>query len=284
MKRAGYIALIGRPNSGKSTLMNAICGHKIAIVSHVPQTTRQMIKGIYTKDDDQIIFLDTPGIHESIKTYNQLLKKQAVDALYEADAVLYVIDLARSYGREEEGIMDLLRKAEKRVFIAFNKTDLTTPEVIQNSLAYQEIIKNLPHSEVFYVSALKNKHIEELIAGLKTILPEQEHFYPEGTFTDQTMYFQCAELIREQVMTRTFDEIPHAARVEVSAIEDDENLVKIHAEVLIERDSQKGILIGEKAEKIKKIGTEARKELEKLFHKKVFLNLQVHVDKNWRNG
>lgn len=284
MKKAGFVTIIGRPNSGKSTLMNTVCGKKIAIVSHIPQTTRNTIKGIYTKEERQIIFLDTPGIHESLRAFNQMLTAQAQGAMGEADAILYIMDVSRPFGKEEEGIIDLLKKAKKPVIIAYNKSDVLTDHTVENTLIYKDAVKDLPHSAEHYISGLKGKHVEELLTDLAELMPEQEFYYPEGIHTDSTIEFQVAEIIREKAMLATYDEVPHAVSVEVVDIEDDteKRLTRIQAEIHMERESQKGLIIGKGGTMLKKIGTEARKELEELFKRKVFLQIQVRVDKNWK--
>lgn len=291
MKKAGFVSIIGRPNSGKSTLMNTICGKKIAIVSHIPQTTRNTIKGIYTNNEKQIIFLDTPGIHDSIRTFNKMLAAQAISAMSEADAILYIMDISRPFGEEEEGIIDMLQKAGKPVVVAFNKADIMSEYTVENSLRYKEAVESLPHASEHYISGLKGKHVEELLEDLANIMPEHEYYYPEGVHTDATMEFQVAEIIREKAMLSTYDEVPHAITVDVMNIEDNtdtmddkkKKFITIQAELNVERESQKGLVIGKGGLMLKKIGTEARKELEELFKKKVFLQLQVRVDKNWKN-
>lgn len=285
MKKAGFVAIVGRPNSGKSTLMNTVCGRKIAIVSHIPQTTRNTIKGIYTKEERQLIFLDTPGIHDSIKTYNKMLTSQAVQAVEEADAVLYIMDISRPFGIEEEGIIDMLRKSPKPLVIAFNKADILSDHTVGNSMRYKEAVADLPHASEHYISGLKGKHVDELMADLMELMPEQEFYYPEGLHTDSALDFQVAEIIREKAMMNTYEEVPHSISVDVADIDEDneKRLISIMAEIHVERDSQKGVIIGKGGQQLKKIGMEARKELEEMFKRKVFLKLQVKVDKNWRN-
>ncbi|MFN7160995.1 MAG: GTPase Era [Candidatus Gracilibacteria bacterium] len=285
MKKAGFVAIIGRPNSGKSTLMNTVCGRKIAIVSHIPQTTRNTIKGIYTKDDRQLIFLDTPGVHDSIRTYNKMLTSQAVQAVEEADAILYIMDISRPFGAEEEGVIDMLKKTEKPVVVAFNKADIISNHTVENSLRYKEAVAELPHHSEHYISGLKGNHIEELLTDLMELMPEQEFYYPEGIHTDAALDFQVGEIIREKAMLRTYEEIPHAISVDVADIDEDneKRLISIMAEIHVERDSQKGVIIGKGGQQLKKIGMDARKELEEMFKRKVYLQLQVKVDKNWRN-
>ena len=265
--------------------MNTICGKKIAIVSHIPQTTRNTIKGIYTQEEKQIIFLDTPGIHDSIRTFNKMLTAQAQGAMNEADAILYIMDISRPFGTEEEGIIDMLQKVGKPVIVAFNKADIMTDHTVENSLRYKDAVASLPHVSEHYISGLKGKHVDELLADLANLMPEHEYYYPEGIHTDATIEFQVGEIIREKAMLSTYDEVPHAITVDIIDIQDDQEkrLITIQAELNVERESQKGLVIGKGGLMLKKIGSEARKELEELFKRKVFLQLQVRVDKNWKN-
>lgn len=285
MRKAGFVSIIGRPNAGKSTLMNTVCGKKIAIVSHIPQTTRNVIKGIYTKGETQMVFLDTPGIHESVKQFNQIMSKQAHNAMGEADVVLYVIDLTRAFGREEETILEALKKLGKPVVVACNKVDVQDEYVIKNSMRINEELKSMPDWSLHYISALKQKNIEDLLDTVGEMLPEGEFYFPDDMYTDNTLDFIVSETIREKAMLMTFEEIPHAVKVETVEIDDsDPKMVAIMADLFIERESQKGMVIGKGGAKLKQIGSEARRELEEIFHKKVFLKLNVRVAKNWRMG
>lgn len=285
MRKAGFVSIIGRPNAGKSTLMNTVCGRKIAIVSHIPQTTRNVIKGIYTKGDTQMVFLDTPGIHESVKQFNQILSKQAEIAMGESDVVLYVIDLTRPFGNEEEIILNAIKDLGKPVVIACNKVDVRNEYVVKNSLRINEELEGIQKASVHYISALKQKNIEDLLDAVAIHLPESEFFFPDDVYTDSTLNFMVSEAIREKVMLQTYEEIPHAIRVETKEIDDttDPTLVAIMADIFVERESQKGMMIGKGAVKLKSVGIEARKELQDMFNKKIFLKLNVRVDKNWRN-
>lgn len=285
MRKSGFVSIIGRPNAGKSTLMNTVCGKKIAIVSHIPQTTRNVIKGIYTKGDTQMVFLDTPGIHESVKQFNQLMSKQAHVAMGEADVVLYVIDLTRSFGKEEETILMALKELGKPVIVACNKVDVKNEHVVKNSLLINELMEANPEWSVHYISALKQKNIDDLLDAVAEKMPEGEFFFPDDVYTDSTLDFKVSELIRERVMLNTYEEIPHAIKVATVDIDDkDPRHIAIMADVFVERESQKGMVIGKGGEKLKTIGIEARRELEDMFNKKVFLKLNVRVAKNWRMG
>lgn len=282
-RRAGFVSIIGRPNAGKSTLMNTVCGKKIAIVSHIPQTTRNVIKGIYTKGDNQMVFLDTPGIHESVRQFNQILSKQAHTAMDEADVVLYVIDLTRRFGSEEETILAALKELGKPVIVACNKVDVQDEHVVRNSLQINELMAENPSWSVHYISALKQKNIDDLLDAIAAKLPEGEFYFPDDVYTDNALDFMVSEAIREKVMLQTFEEIPHSVKVQTVDIDDsDPKIVAINAEIFVERDSQKGMVIGKGGAKLKQIGMEARRDLEDIFNKKVFLKLNVRVAKNWR--
>lgn len=283
MRKAGFISIVGRPNAGKSTLMNTICGKKIAIVSHIPQTTRNVIKGIYTQGETQMVFLDTPGIHESVKQFNQIMSKQAHIAMDESDVVLYVIDLTRRFGREEEIILAALHELGKPVIVACNKVDVQDEHVVENSLRINEEMAKNPTWALLYISALKQKNIDELLAALAAKLPEGEFYFPDDMYTDSAIDFMVAETVREKVMLQTFEEIPHAVRVETVEVDDaDPKIVNVFVDIFVERDSQKGMVIGNGGQKLRRIGMDARADLEDLFKKKVFLKLNVRVDKNWR--
>jgi len=285
-KKSGFIAIIGRPNTGKSTLVNKLCGRKIAIVSHVPQTTRNTIKGIYTKDNAQLVFLDTPGIHESAKAYNKVLNQQASHAIGEADAVLYMVDLSRSIGQEEHAIVEMLKSTKKPVVIAYNKVDIKDNKVAKNSFEYKKLFEDVEKKGEHFISALKGMHTEELVEDLVDLLPEGEFFYPEGMYSDQTLDFMVSEMIRERIMLNVKEEVPHSVRVEVTGMDEETNekILAIYADIYVERDSQKGIMIGKGGQKLKKIGMEARKNLEKEFNKKIYLELSVKVDPSWRTS
>ncbi|PIV90201.1 GTPase Era [Candidatus Gracilibacteria bacterium CG17_big_fil_post_rev_8_21_14_2_50_48_13] len=283
MRKSGFISIIGRPNAGKSTLMNTICGKKIAIVSHIPQTTRNVIKGIYTKKDTQMVFLDTPGIHESVKQFNQIMSKQAHIAMDESDLVLYVIDLTRRFGKEEEIILAALQELGKPVIVACNKVDVQDEHVVENSMRINAEMEKNPTWSLIYISALKQKNIDELLAAITEKLPEGEFYFPDDMYTDSALDFMVAETVREKVMLQTYEEIPHAVRVETVEIDDsDPKFVSVFVDIFVERDSQKGMVIGNGGIKLKHIGMDARRELEDLFKKKVFLKLNVRIDKNWR--
>lgn len=281
--RCGFVVLIGRPNSGKSTLLNAILKRKVAIVSDKPQTTRNIIRGIYTDPDSQMIFIDTPGIHKPIDELGNYMLSAAKLFLPDGDVVLYIIDASVSPGRGEEYIIEnILPLTKAPVILVPNKIDLIKKEDLLALIAF--MTSNFPQfAEVVPVSALKGENIEELLLTLKNYLPLGPKYYPDDLVTDQPEEFIIAEIIREAVFDFTREEIPYAAAVEVKNIEQrTDDLLYIEARILVERESQKGIIIGKEGQMLKKIGMRARTQIEALLGMRVYLDLTVTVDKNWR--
>jgi len=278
--RSAFVAVVGRPSAGKSTLMNAICGEKVAIVSPVPQTTRNTIRGILSKPGCQLVFLDTPGIHDSEKALNKRLRDVADKALADADLVLYVIDSTRAPGREEEAIAGLLASHADKTFVAVNKIDARESDISRARLFVSE---RLPRSKVFDLSAEKGTGTEALVEALSLAAQEGPAYYPEEYYTDQEPVFRIAEIVREKVFLHTRDEIPHAVYVEYAShhMLDDGSLV-YEGYLVVERESQKGIVIGKGGSFIKRIREEAEKELSDIFPYPVILSLKVRVDPNWK--
>jgi GTPase len=283
--RSGFVAIVGRPSAGKSTLLNSICGEKVSIVSQVPQTTKNKIRGILTRGKDQLVFVDTPGYHDSDKKLNLRLKDLASSALDGADAVLYVVDSAREAGPEEEKVADLALGAKIPVFVAINKVD--NPEA--DPKAAKEFVaaraEGRPSgAEAFEVSALESKGLEPLVAALFAAMPKGPLYYPEEFYTDQDPEFRIAEIVREQAINRVREELPHAIYVEIedAVFEPGGAVLGVRANLCVERDSQKGMLIGKGASMIKAIREGAERELCKIFPYKVKLDLQVKVRKNWK--
>ena len=285
--KSAVISIIGRPSSGKSTLLNTICHRKISIVSSVPQTTRNKIRGILTTEDGQLVFIDTPGYHNSKKKYNLCLKKLALSSLSDIDIVLYVIDAARSIGEEEKEIWSLLKKHRDKTIIAINKVDIAA----NTDNLRQEIEANFENSKIFSVSALKKEGIKELTSCLFESAPEGEYMYPPDFYTDQHPEFRAAEIIREKAITKVKEEIPHALYVEIADMEissvklkggETEERLWIRAFLAVERESQKGILIGKKGAVIKAIRMEAQNELNDILPYKVNLDLRVKLKYKWR--
>lgn len=281
-KRVGFVTLIGRPSTGKSTLLNAILEEKVSIVSQVPQTTRRHIRGIYQDDDSQIIFLDTPGFHDSDKKFNQALLGQIHGCLKETDLIVYLIDVTRKFGEEEEKLLELLQKHKEKLFIVFNKRDVK--ENFNVDLFKKERLENFSDCPILFISALESDGVKELVMLLKEKLPEQDHlYYPEDYYTDQPVDLRISEIVREKIFEEGKDEIPHSTFVQIDDIEDEEDGRKtILGTIYVESNSQKPILIGKGGTMIKKISQRARKDLEKIFDCKIFLRLNVKVWKKWR--
>ena len=281
--KSGFVTIVGRPNVGKSTLLNAILGQKIAIMSDKPQTTRNRIQGFYTTDEVQIIFLDTPGIHKPQHKLGEYMVNAAVRTLSEVDIILYLVDAGELFGRGEEYIIERLKNVSTPVFLIINKTDLITEEKLMPMIAkYQE---KFPFKEIIPISALTNKNVDLLLRILQKYMPEGPQYYPEDMVTDQPERAIIAELIREKVLLLTRDEIPHAIAVEITTVHEREEggLVDVDATIYVERDSQKGIVIGKQGAMLKEIGRLARIDAEALLGSKIFMQLWVKVKKDWRN-
>lgn len=281
--RSGYVALIGRPNAGKSTLLNFLVGEKIAAVSNKPQTTRHKIKGIVTLEDAQIVFIDTPGVHKPGYLLNRRMMSAVHDAILSVDVVVLMRDASVSTGNGDRFVLDLVKQAEKPAVLVLNKIDkvrdkkelLPLIEFYSNEYDFQEIVP---------ISALKGEAIDNLLKQIAKHLPEGEPIFAEDELTDQSMRTLVAELVREKILQTTGDEIPYVTAVVTEKYdESDPNVTRIHCAIFVERSSQKGIIIGKGGIKLKKIGTEARVDIEKLLGKKVFLQLFVKVVEDWRN-
>lgn len=279
--RSGYVSIIGRPNVGKSTLMNAILGEKIAIVTPKPQTTRNKIIGIHNLPYSQIIFIDTPGIHKPKHRLGEAMIKTAREALSEVDIVLFMVE---AYGpRESEKIvLDLIRKVRMPVFLIINKIDTRKkPEILPVIEEYQHLY---PFREIIPVSALKQNGLPLLIEKIYEYLPAGPKYYPDELITDQVERFMASEIIREKIMMMTKEELPHSVAVEVLKWnERTDGILAISCNIYIEREGQKAIIIGKGGSMLKAIGTAARIEIEKLLNAKVFLEIWVKVKKGWRD-
>ncbi len=280
--KSGVVALIGLPNVGKSTLLNQLLGTKVSIVSPKPQTTRFNIRGIYTKDHLQIIFVDTPGIHEPSSLFNQLMVKQALQALEEVDAIIWVMDVTNRVP-EEEKILEIIKKVGKPTLLVMNKIDLmSNKNELLPLIDYFSKLYNF--SAIIPVSALKRDGLERILIELEKLIPEGPFFYEPGYVTDLPLKLLIAEIIREKVFLSTYQEIPYCVAVKVETIEEipERNLLRIQATIFVERDSQKGIIVGKQGRMLKKIGTLAREELEFLLKKKIYLELWVKTLEGWR--
>jgi GTP-binding protein Era len=278
--RSGYASIIGRPNVGKSTLLNTILGQKVSIVSSKPQTTRNRIIGIKTLENAQIIFIDTPGIHRPKTRMGELMVREAREAMREVDVLLLMVE-PRPHGATEEEILKSLERVKKPVFLLINKVDaVKKPRLLP---VIEEYAKLYPFREIIPLSALKGEGVDILLDRLLAHLPPGPKFYPDDLVTDQLERSMVSEIIREKVMEATEEEVPHAIAVEVLAWDEQPGKpIHISADIWVEREGQKGIIIGKGGRRLKKIGSAARADIERLLNSKVFLELWVRVRKGWR--
>lgn len=282
--KTAVVAIIGRPSAGKSTFLNTACQEPVSIVSPIPQTTRNAIKGIVNTSYGQLIFIDTPGYHTSEKKLNLRLKNVTETQLEDIDCVLYVIDSTRIPGEEETYTAQLLKNIQEKVVVAINKTDLPTSKTAPIRQFIATNLSNIPNERIFEMSAEKDIGINEVLKGLYDISPEGEPMYDEELYTDQDLSFRVCEIIRGEAINRLQDEIPHAVYVEVADVEhrNEGKKLWIRAFLCVERESQKGIVIGKGASKIKEIRMAAIAKLSEIYVQKIDLDLQVKVNKNWR--
>lgn len=282
--KSGFVSIIGRPNVGKSTLLNKILGQKIVIATNKAQTTRRRIKGIYTNNDAQIVFIDTPGVHKPLDKMGEFLVEEAKFAVSDTDLIIFLTDVSTPAGRGDKWIAKNLLETNIPIFIVFNKADLIKNEIKreENIISYKTLFeKNFP---TFKISAKTGRNIDTLIENIIRKLPEGDLIYPEDLVSDESVRNIAQEIIREKILENTQDEIPHASAVIIDKFEENENIDRISATIIVDQDSQKGIIIGKKGAMLKKIGTEARLEIEKITDKKAFLELFVKVEKNWRKN
>ena len=281
--KSGFVAVIGRPNVGKSTLLNTVIGQKIVIATDKAQTTRKRIKGIYTNEEGQIVFIDTPGIHKPVDKLGEFLMDEAKCSIPDADLILFIVDASEPAGAGDKWIVEnLLKKTNIPVIIVLNKVDKLKDPIKkeQNILTYKMLFnENLPTARI---SAQTGRNIDTLISTIMRKLPSGAPIYDEDDLTDESMRSIAQEIIREKILVNTKDEIPHSVAVIIDKYEEKEDIDRISAVIHVEHDSQKGIMIGKKGQMLKKIGTQARLELEKMLDKKVFLELNVKVSKDWR--
>lgn len=279
---SGFVSLVGKPNVGKSTLLNSILGEKVAIVSHKPQTTRNRILGVYTSSKGQIVFLDTPGIHQPLHKLNEYMVDVALGTLKEVDVIVLITDGTRGIIQEDQMALERVFSLgrDKPVVGVVNKTDLLKPEEKERRI--QELQTQRPFTRVLALSALTGEGVDTLIDTLLSLLPIGPYFYPPDMITDQPEEFWIAEIIREKVYLFTHQEIPYSTAVVVEEIKEKKNILVVEAIIYVERTSQKGIIIGQKGQMLKKIGEAAREELERFLGIKVYLNLWVKVKEKWR--
>jgi GTP-binding protein Era len=281
--KSGFVTIVGRPNVGKSTLLNTLIGQKIAIVSEKPQTTRTRIQGIHTCDQGQIIFIDTPGIHKPKHRLGEYMVQVSTRSMNEVDLIYYMTDVTRPFGGGEEFILNQLRDAGVPVFLLVNKIDLVTDEEVEEFI--RPFTGNMNFSQVIPISASLATNVERLLEDTFAVLPEGPLYYPEGDCTDQPVSFIAAELIREKALLLTRDEVPHSLAVEIEEFKQQgKDKVYLRAVIYTERDSQKGIIIGKNGQMLKTIGEQSRQDIENMLEAHVYLDLWVKVKKNWRDS
>ena len=279
--KSGFVSIVGRPNVGKSTLLNAIIGKKIAITSNTAQTTRNMIQGIYHGDDVQIIFVDTPGIHKPHNKLGQVLNKQAYYSLNDVDVILFLVDVTEKLGNGDKFILEKLKENDVPVILVLNKMDkITYLELLPKIEEYKDLY---PFQAIIPVSAYKKKNLEDLIETVSQYLRDDVTYYDKDTFTNVSEKFSVAELIREKVLYHTKEEVPHSVTCITEEISEDKSSIRVIASLIVDRENLKKILIGKNGAMIKRIGMEARHDIEKLLEKKVYLDLRVRVVPNWRD-
>ena len=280
--KSGFISIIGRPNVGKSTLLNAILGEKIAIATDKPQTTRNTIRGIYTDDDSQMVFIDTPGIHKPKNKLGTYMTDSALGTFKEVDAVLFLVDDSIKKGPGDRYIVDILKNVKTPKYLVINKIDKLGP------IKYKEIFDEYNQMEIFDdifgISAKENKNVDEVLRELKLKLPEGPQYFPADMVTDHPERFIVSEIIREKMLMYLNDEVPHGVAIEIESFEEGKDLTRIGAVIYCEKKSHKGIIIGKGGRKLKGIGKSAREEIEALLGTKVFLETWVKIKENWRDS
>lgn len=279
--KSGFVGIIGRPNVGKSSLLNTIMGKKIAITSNKPQTTRNNIQGIYNDEETQMVFVDTPGIHKPKNKLGKLLNKEAYFSMNDTDVILFVVDISTPLGKGDKFIIDMLSEVNKPVILVLNKIDRLPKEQILLKIAEYKDLYNF--AEIVPISAIKKDNIDRLLDVIKKYLNDNMRYYEEGTYTNSSTEFIIAELIREKILNLTDEEIPHSITCVVEKIEYEKNIVNINGLIIVDRESLKKIIIGKQGTMIKEIGSLARNDIELLLGKKVYLELYVKVLPKWRD-
>lgn len=281
MHKAGFVNIIGNPNVGKSTLMNALVGERLSIITSKAQTTRHRILGIVNGDDYQILFNDTPGIIKPAYELQESMMNFVETAFQDADILIYMVELGETALKNEK-FYDKIINAKVPVLLLLNKIDLGNQEKLMQQIEHWQ--EKIPNAEIYPISALENFGVPQIFNRILELLPESPPYFPKDALTDKTERFFVNETIREKILQHYEKEIPYSVEIETESFKEEEDLIRINAVIMVERDSQKGIIIGHKGKAIKQIGTEARKDLEKFFDKKIFLELFVKVNKDWRKN
>ena len=280
--KSGFVAVVGRPNAGKSTLVNALVGSKVSIVTPVPQTTRNRILGILSRSDAQVILMDTPGVHKPLSRLNEQMMNFVRQALSDRDLAVLIVDASEKFGKGDQFVIDLFAEYAPRAILALNKIDhVHKPALLPLMDRYSKLYN---FEEIIPVSALHSDGTDELLAAIIQRLPVGPEYFPSDEYTDQPERFLAGEIIREKIIQQTKQELPYASAVLVDRFEEDGSLTRIHATIVVEKESQKPIIIGRGGSRLKEIGTAARQELERLFPPKVFVELYVKVEPNWRDN
>lgn len=280
--KSGFVAIVGRPNAGKSTLVNALVESQVSIVTPVPQTTRNRILGILHRPDAQVIFMDTPGVHKPLSRLNEQMMNYVRQALADRDLAVLIVDASEKFGRGDEFVINLLNEYSPRAILALNKVDrVHKPDLLPLMDRYSKLYG---FEEIFPISALNGEGLEGLLAAIVARLPEGPQYFPADEYTDQPERFLAGEIIREKVIRHTKHEMPYVTAVLIDAFEETPMITRLHATIVVEKDSQKPIVIGAGGARLKEIGSEARQELEKLFPPRVYLEIFVKVEPHWRNN
>lgn len=278
--RSGFVSLIGRPNTGKSTLLNSILKEKVAIISNKPQTTRNLVQGIYNEDDTQIVFVDTPGIHKPIDKLGAALNAQAYYSINDVDVLLLVVDASVPYGKGDQFIINKLENVDKPVFLILNKIDkLTNDQILLKINEYKDLYE---FAEIIPLSALKDDNINRLISVLKKYLPDNVKYFMDDEKTTQELDFRLSEIVREKIFIHTNEEVPHSISCKLVGYEENSKIAKVYIDIIVDRDSLRKIIIGANGNMIKLIGREARIDMEGILGKKVYLELYCKTIKKWR--
>ena len=278
--KVGFVSIVGRPNAGKSTLINSIIGSKVAIVSDKAHTTRNNIQGISNDDESQIIFIDTPGIHKPMHKLGKYMNSQSYYSIEDTNVILFMVDATEKIGKGDKFILEKLKEVDSNVFLILNKVDRIKKENLFSMI--EEYNKLFDFKEIIPISALKKDNIDDLIKTIKKYLDEGERYYSEDYYTDKSINFMVSEIVREKVLNLTHEEVPHAVTCVLEKYEEEKNSIHINVLIIVEREGIKRILVGHSGSMIKEIGIEARKDIEELVGKKVYLELFVKTVNNWR--